>query len=78
MEPKIIEQAFKKVKESMKETQTLYELTESDVIVLTLILENLPNHISGKLMGRLLRATAHLVERNDDIARELVDLLKKE
>jgi len=75
---KIIEFLFKRVREATKETQTLYELSEAETVIMSDIILGLPAHrISMKLMARLLRAAAHFIERNCDISEEVYSLMKE-
>ena len=80
MEPEVVKKLFRKVYEATKETSTLYDLSESDKILLTQILMSLQPHLdmmSIKLLSRLLRASAHILERNEEIGRELFKDMKE-
>jgi len=78
MEPKVIELLFKKVREATKETQTLYDLSEAETILMSNIICELPlGGLSMKLAARLLRAAAHFIERNHDISEEMFKLMKE-
>lgn len=69
---------LEKIKESIKETQVLYELTEAELIIFSTILADLPiSAMSGKLLGRFLRAAAHFIERNEEIAKEFSTYMNK-
>jgi hypothetical protein len=79
MEPEIIRTLHKKIIAATEETRTLYELSESDLIVLTSIIIGLPvGAMSASLLGRLLRAAAHFIERNEEIAKEMASTFNKE
>jgi hypothetical protein len=78
MDNEVIEHLFKKVRELSKETQTLYDLGEADMIMFAVLMKDLPmGSMSPKLLARLLRAASHFIERNEDIANELAEMMKR-
>lgn len=78
MEKEDIIKLIEKVKEATQETKVLYELSEAELIIFTTIVTDLPvGAMSGKLLGRLLRAAAHFIERNEEIAKEFSNYLNK-
>jgi len=78
MDQEKIVELINKVKEATQETKILYELSEAELIIFSTIVTELPiGAMSGKLLGRLLRAAAHFIERNEEIAREYAQTMRK-
>lgn len=69
---------IEKVREATHEVKILYELSESEMIVFGSLILDLPvNAMSAQLLSRLLRAAAHFIERNEEIAGEYVKQMKR-
>lgn len=71
MEPKVVEQLFRKLISAHKEIKVLYELSEAESVLLTSLIMELPlGSLSPKLASKLLRAAAHYLETCDEIAEQ--------
>jgi len=76
MEPKVIQLITEKILELRKEVQTLYELSDAEMILMSTVMMDLPMSMPPTLLAKLLKAIVHFIERNHDIAVEVSKLTK--
>jgi len=63
---------MKRVNEVAKETKTLYDVSEAEMLIVTRILVDASGYgVSPKLMARLMRAAAHFLDATDEVAESL-------
>jgi hypothetical protein len=71
MEPEV-EKLFERLKETYSETKILYDISETEWIFLTrIIIESSNMGLSPKLIVRLLKAAAHLIETSVEVADDI-------
>ena len=79
MEDDKLKMLIKEVIDLKRETQILYNLNDAEMVLMTVFLDTLPiQQMPTELMVKILKSSAHFIERVNEISGDVLDILKDE